>query len=61
MIQDKKYERHYLAEQGKVIVPKNRENNDNGSKSIWLSRFDNIKNYEEIDEILEETQEVDNG
>ena len=58
MIQDKEHDRHYLAEQGKVIVPKNRENNENGSKSVWLSPFDSIENYEEIDEPkeIEETE-----
>lgn len=50
MIQDKEHYRHYLAEQGKVIVPKNRENDNNGSKSVWLSPFDSIENYEEIEE-----------
>ena len=49
MIKDNEHIGHYNAEQGKVIVPKG-INKDNyfASYDIWLSKFDNINNYEEI-------------
>lgn len=50
MIQDIRHIQHYLAEEGKVIVPKLRDENTLGIKSIWLASFDTIDNYEEIDE-----------
>ena len=50
MKKDVNFENHYLSEDGKIIVPKIRENDDYGTTSIWLGRLDSIDNYEEIDE-----------
>lgn len=57
MIKDELHEGHYLAEEGKVIVPKERENDSIKTESIWLGEFDNIDNYEEIDEPDEKIEE----
>lgn len=46
---DELHTRHYLSDNGKIIVHKIREDNNNGTESIWLGRFDDISNYEEID------------
>ena len=57
MIEDINNERHYIAEQGKVIVPKNMTKEYYFSTdSIWLASFDSIDNYEEI--TIEEWEEI---
>lgn len=54
MKQDLEHLNHYLADSGKVIIKKDRTDEDKSTKSIWLGNFDNIENYEEIDEVPEE-------
>lgn len=57
MVLDENNIGHYIAEQGKVIVPKNMTNEYYFSTdSIWLASFDNIDNYEEI--TIEEWEEI---
>ena len=50
MIQDNKYLMHYTAEEGKVIVRKDRGEKFHYSKDIWVGKLDSIDNYEEIPE-----------
>lgn len=57
MIRDELHEGHYLAEEGKVIVPKERDDDSAKTESIWLGKFDSIDNYEEIDKVDEEIEE----
>ena len=51
MKQDILNERHWLSDEGKIIVRKDRDENEEvvGSESIWLGNFDNIDNYEELE------------
>ena len=57
MILDENNIGHYIAEQGKVIVPKNMTIDYYfSSDSLWLADFDNIENYEEI--TIEEWEEI---
>jgi len=56
MIQDEKYLMHYTAEEGKVIVPKDKTI-EIQTKTIWIGSADSIDNYEEVDEIEEENAE----
>ena len=49
MYEDLEHKGHWLADKGKVIVPKIREEDEQGTKSIWLGKFDSIDNYEEIE------------
>ena len=49
MIEDLEHSGHWLADEGKVIVPKERDEETIGTTSLWLGNFDNIENYEEID------------
>lgn len=57
MILDENNVGHYIAEQGKVIVPKNMTIDYYfSSDSLWLADFDNIENYEEI--TIEEWEEI---
>ena len=57
MKRDEMYPNHYIADENKVIVPKVREDDEIGTDSIWLSIFDNINNYEEIDKQEEESKQ----
>ena len=57
MLKDPLHEGHYVALEGKVIVPKIRNKDEKGTTSIWLGKFDNIENYEEIDKPIEEIKE----
>ena len=62
MIQDKVNLMHYTADEGKYIVPKNREGTDYiYTTDIWIGSVDSIDNYEEIDiEIVENEKQSAN-
>jgi len=54
MIQDQENLMHFIAEDGKVIVPKDREGTDFVmTEDIWIGSADSIDNYEEIDKPTE--------
>ena len=60
MREDLEHTGHWLADEEKVIVPKERTEETIGTKSLWLGNFDSIDNYEEIDEIVEVEEDATN-
>ena len=56
MREDLEHSGHWLADEGKLIVPKERDEETIGTTSLWLGNFDSIENYEEID--IEEAESV---
>lgn len=64
MIQDIQFKNHYIAEDGKVIIQKNdvldeeTKTYPTATKSLWLGKFDNIENYKEVDEIIENDKNI---
>ena len=60
MIQDQENLMHFIAEDGKVIVPKDREGTDFVmTEDIWIGSADSIDNYEEIDKPEPTEEEVE--